>query len=108
MADSPILTLTEAASFLRCHPSTLKRRAARGEIAVIRRGRLLFTLADLTAYLDGGRSESRVVVPIEDAPRQLRTIGPADINPLTGKPHRLGATPSPSARDARHKVRRRA
>ena len=101
------LTLDEAAAFLRCHPSTLKRRVARGEIAVIRRGRLLFLTSDLTAYLDGGRSESRVPVPAEDAPRQLRTIGPAGINPLTGKPHRLGATLSPSARDARQTKKRR-
>lgn len=83
--DAP-LTLAEAAAYLRCHPSTLKRRVARSEVAVSRRGRLLFRRADLDAYLAGARSEARAATP-GDGRRPIRPLGPVRINPLTREPY---------------------
>lgn len=34
MADSPVLTLAEAAALLRCSPDTVRRRAMAGDLPV--------------------------------------------------------------------------
>lgn len=53
MTDSPLLSLAEAAAYLRVTQDWLRIKAARGEIASRKVGRARrFTQADLDGYID--------------------------------------------------------
>jgi excisionase family DNA binding protein len=60
VTDSPLLTLAEAAAYLRLGESTLARLAARGEMATIRLGGLRrFHRADLDSFIVARRRPAR-------------------------------------------------
>jgi len=73
-----ILTLREAAAFLRCHPDTVKRRARAGELPASKIGRAWrFRRAELDAWLARGGTLQEAVVDrgvalaIEDAKAEV-------------------------------------
>jgi excisionase family DNA binding protein len=91
--EPAVLTLSEAAAVLRCHPSTLKRIKREIGYALVG-GKLLFTRAALEAYLARRSTPPATQQPtpiVEERKRRRATVQPREgLNPVTRLP--WGAT----------------